>query len=276
MTDITSYPTYPHPEDALTAVLEGARIADPIVETEEGRRFAFLPDGFDLKEITDPDRLSPAIKQSVVVDDANSLSVYTNRFSDRRSIILADYDSLSIVAALDWHHANDAEAPLSPDRCAHKATLKLRDSEEFQRWNAVQGDMHEQSVFAEFLEENAVDVIHPEPSTLIEISRDLEATQGVKFKAGNRLESGDRSFTYETDTHVKGEISVPREFTLGIPLFQGEEPTEIRAAFRFRPRPDGLYLGFVWRRVEYRRQAEFALIATRVSEATGLPVVFGR
>lgn len=266
-----------YPMAALDVALISAHMAEPIRRTEDGREFAILPGEFKATEITSPHRLPPRIIQRLTTDDAQSLITYANRFSDHRSLLIADIDELAMTAALDWHRGNqDTDSPLAPDAVKHKATLQLRESEEFRRWNAMQDHMHDQMVFAEFLDENATDIIDPEPSVMIEIARDLEATQGVVFKANTRLQTGERSLTYETETHTKGDIKVPTRFTLQIPLFDGEEPVDIVASFRFRPRPDGLKLGFVWRRVEYRRQAEFRQIAHRVAEATGLPVMFGR
>lgn len=263
-------------EAALDVALTAARLADPIVDGDHGQRFALLPKGFEVREVPTPDRLSPFIKQSLTVDKADSLATYANRFSTAASVLIADIDSLSVHACLDWHEHNKADVPLAVGPRRHTATLRLRESEEFKRWNEIENQMIDQMTFAEFLDENAADIIEPEPSTMIEIARDLEATQGVNFKSSTRLQTGERSITYETETHTKGEMKVPTQFTLQIPLFVGEAPIDIVASFRFRPRADGLKLGFVWRRVEYRRQAEFEAIATRVAEATGLPVMFGR
>ncbi|MGY6704914.1 DUF2303 family protein [Roseinatronobacter sp.] len=268
------------PGETLETVLKAARIASPVVTLAHGQTVAFVPDDFSLEDISDPHRLPPHIRQAVTVDDADSLIAYINRFSDDRSVIIADLDALSITAVLDWHSQNqvpeDIGMTLEAQPCSHKAALKLRNSEEFARWAAMEGVLHSQMEFAEFLDENSADIIDPNPAVMIEIARDLEATQGVAFKSGVRLQTGERSFTYETETHVKSDLVVPQRFTLSFPLFFGESPTEIEASFRFRPQSDGLKLGFVWRRVEYVRQAKFREMAFRVAEATGLPVFQGR
>lgn len=152
----------------------------------------------------------------------------------------------------------------------------MRDSEEYKRWEKAEGEFHTQSEFAVFIEENVTDVASPDHSVLLEICRDLEATQGAKFKSGVRLDNGDRTFTYENETQIKNDMVVPTKIKLTIPLYQGEEPTEITANFRFRVRPDGLYLGFTWHRVEYQRQAVFQQVATQAANETGLPLFFGR
>lgn len=280
MTDKTTQtftaPAY-QPKDALDAALTAARLASPVIEGDNGARFALIPQGFRLDAIPAPHRLPPYIYEQPVFDDAESLIIYANRFSvTGQSILVADIDQLTVAACLDWHNANDRDKALAPQPRRHTATLQLRDSEEFKRWTAMEGALHDQMAFAEFLDENASDIVDPDPAVMIEIARDLEATQGVNFKSSTRLQTGERSIVYETETHTKGEMKVPTQFTLQIPLFAGEAPVDIVASFRFRPGMGGLKLGFVWRRVEYRRQAEFQALATRIAERTGLPVMFGR
>ena len=262
------------PLQALNAAIDAARIANPVIGQPDGSNFAFVPEGFHLKDISDPNRLPDHISQTVTVDDRDSLTNYANRYKDKRSILLADYDAGKIIAQLDWHKTNDEG--LARQHAAHSATLQLLDSEEYARWNAMEGEMHSQQDFALFIEENVADILQPDHTTMLEICRDLEATQNVNFKSGVRLDNGDRSFTYEDETKVKGDMIVPTEFSLEIPLYNGEEPTEIHAKFRFRPTPSGLLLGFRWHRVEYKRQASFREMATLTAENTCCPVFFGR
>lgn len=265
------------PGASLDAAITAARLAEPVLGLDD-RTFVFVPRNFELVDKTDPFKLPPRIEQKLVVDDRASLVAYVNRFLDERSVILADFDSGSVTARLDWHTSNmlaDEEA-LRAQPCRHTATLALRPSEEFKRWSKVQGELMAQAEFAAFLEENAVDIVDPEPGVMIEISRDLEATQGASFKSSTRLENGDRGFIFETETRVRGEVKVPREFVLRIPLYHGEDAVDLRCAFRWRFSGGGLAMGFEWRRVEYQRRAHFTLLATAVAEATGCPVFFGR
>ncbi len=262
------------PRNALETGLVAAAMAKPIIDHDDGRRHVLIPEGFNLHDVTDPNLLPRHITQLVTVDDRASFTAYTNRFSDERSIVIADYDNGKISARLDWH--TDNEHNLQAQHATHIATLALRDSEEYKRWSEMENKLHTQQDFAFFIEENVADVIDPDSSTLLEICRELEATQGAAFKSGTRLDNGDRSFTYENETHIKNEMVVPTEIKLAIPLYQGEEPTRITAKFRFRVKPDGLFLGFNWHRVEYQRQAKFTELAHAAAEETGLPLFFGR
>lgn len=261
------------PRGVLDAAIDGARLASPLLDRGD-RQFAFVPDGYNLKDISDPARLPDRVRQDVSVDDRASLVAFVNRFSDQDSVLFADFNALTISAVLDFHTSNaKAIAPRAGDFVAR---FRLLPSEEFLRWDKMEGEMWPQAAFAEFLDENAQNISHPDPATMIEISRELEATIGATFKSKVSLESGDRAFVYETETKTKGDLVVPKRFTLCIPLFNGEGPELLEANFRFRPQADGLLLGFVWHRVEVRRRAFFNEIAAAVAEGTGRPVFNGR
>lgn len=178
---------------------------------------------------------------------------------------------------MDWHEHNQAGLFPAVGHNAHAVTLALRPSEEFARWDEMEGKIVPQAEFARFLEENSVDVGFPEAATMVEISRDFEATVGQVYKSSTRLENGDRKLNFETETKVQNGVVIPEKFTLSIPIYNGEQPEPLTCLFRWRALGGGVVgLGFQWHRVEYQRRAHFAQIATTASEETGLPVYFGR
>ena len=265
-----------YPGEALDAAIRAARMADPRFTGTDGREYLALPVNFALHEIKDQARLDPIPRARVTVDDRASLVAYANRFKDARSLLIADFDKLTIVAHLDWHPHNTHDAFGHSGADAHTVTLKLRLSEEFARWNEMAGKFHPQADFAAFLEENSADIAMPEAATMVEISRDLEATSGQVFKSSVRLENGDRAFRFETDTRAVNQVTIPTRFELLIPIYNGEAPIQLTARFRWRAGGGGAQLGFEWHRVEYQRRAHFAEIATLAADETGLPVFAGR
>lgn len=294
MNDKTTPPETPWPLAALDAAIEAARIADPTIWNGD-KSYVLVPRGMKLEELENPFGLPPYIKQLVTVDDRASLSAYANRFRDHRSIIVADFDGLTIAAHLDWHdeaetkqrsvlvHFPDGEVEeiallgLEPGPNTHTVTLRLRPSEEFTRWNAMAGKMHSQEDFARFLEENAVDVLDPAAAVMIELSRDFEATVGQSYKSSVRLDNGDRRMVFESETKALNDVIIPAKFTLNIPIYNGEQPEELTALFRWKAVGGGaVQFGFVWHRVEYQRRAKFQEIAYTAAEETGLPVYIGR
>lgn len=264
------------PRSALNAAIDGARLAQPLVQGLDGRQHALVPNGYTLKDISDPLRLPTRVRQSIEVDDRASMSAFLNRYKNENTIIVADFTRLTIVSVIDFHRHNQHADGVGPAACDFVAAFRLLPSEEFMRWDEMEGEMHLQDKFAEFLDENAVDICDPDSATMVEISRELEATIGASFKSKVSLESGDRAFVYETETKTKGDVVVPKSFALNIPLYNGEGPEILQARFRFKPTGDGLRLGFVWHRVEYQRRAFFNAIATAIADETGCPVFAGR
>lgn len=264
------------PGQQLDAAIAAARIAAPLVTGPDKRDYAFIPEGFSLKELEDRAALPPRPRQSVTVDDRASLSAYANRHKSKSSIIIADYDALQISARLDWHPHNEEATFGASGADGHNVTLKIRPSEEFARWDKMEGEFHPQAEFARFLEENAVDVEMPDAATMIELSKDFEAQSGSVYKSSVRLQNGDRALRYETETKALSDVVIPNIFTLRIPLYLGEEPMQLTARFRWRAQNGMILLGFEWHRVEYIRQAHFREIATQAAEETGLPVYIGR
>lgn len=264
------------PAEALETVLRGARIADPVISGPDGKKYAFVPERFNLTPLSDDTRLPIYPGQTVIVDDRQSLINYIKRFSDSRSIIIADFDALTITAHLDWHPHNQHEDAGTSGPMRHNVMLKMRPSEEFARWNAFANKVHDQAEFARFLEENATDIASPDPATMIEISRDFEATVGQTYKSSTRLDNGDRRMVFQSESQAKNEIVVPQKFTVSIPIYNGEEPDTLTALFRWRAQNGGVGFAFEWHRVEYQRAAHFEQIAATAAEETGLTYFMGR
>lgn len=262
--------------DQLQAVLAAAALREPVQRGLDGREWLIIPPGFRAEDITDPARVPVETpRATITVDDRASLTAYTNRHQIKgQSAIFADYDTGTITTRIDWHPEEDAVIMNGADR--HRVTLKLRPSEEWARWNGAAGKMHPQAVFARFLEENATDILHPEPALFIELARDMEAAADRSFTSRTRLSNGDSEFRFSEDSRVVGTVTVPESFTLRIPLYQGEAPEDLRALFRWKADKEGLTFGFVWHRAEYMRQARFQQIAAQAAEETGLPYILGR
>lgn len=265
------------PAETLETVIKALALRDAKHTGPDGRAYVALPNEFSLHELKDQAFVAPYISQNIVIDDRASLSAYANRFKDERSIILADYDALTVTAQLDWHSHNQSTDAGSASPNKHRAVLRLRPSEEFARWDKfVKEGFHDQESFARFLEENASDVAEPDPATLIEISRDFEATVGQVYKSSTRLDNGDRKLVFDTESRATNDVVIPQQITLSMPFYNGEDPSEIVAKFRWRPSNGAVVFALEWHRVEYHRRAHFNQIAYLAADETGLPVFVGR
>lgn len=148
---------------------------------------------------------------------------------------------------------------LIPSWGDHRAHVSLVPSIEWRHWTGNSGQLLDQVAFAHHIERHIVDVRTPDGATLLEIVSSIEGTKNVEFTRAERLDNGQRRFLYretiEGRAGATGQLEIPSEFTLGIPVFDGDtEGYAITARLRWRITGEGLKLGYeldrtdvVWR-----------------------------
>jgi len=258
--------------------LARAAVTAQEIKTSDGRVFIVLPDGTNVREVSDEHSLQITkpryIKQAVTLQTQDSLVDYVNRFKTETTVLFADIAANSIVALIDYHAAKGAE------HVSHRATLTLPFAEEWKVWNEISGKLKPQLEFARFIEENGADVRAPVGAELLEAVRDLQAHRKVNFTKAVRTASDNESFEYtdETKATTKGGIELPTKFTLGLPVYFGEPDTEVFAFLRWKidSEQGGLALGIQLHRAEHVRQAVFKQIVLGVADRTTCPAVFGK
>lgn len=266
-------------EAGTIAALAIAAAGEAEIHEAKGRTFIVLPEGRKLHEVSDPHGLPlepPSyISQSVELLDKDSLNQYVKAHVTPTSAIFADPFSDTFLAAIDWHGASDAGFN------AHRATLKLQRSEEWQRWSKIDGVLMSQTDFARFLEENAADVSQPAGADLLEIARDLSAKRNVNWKSVVRLDNGDQQFEYAEATEAqarsaRGDVAVPNKFVLRIPVYLNEPTVELGAFLRYRIDGGSLGIGIQLHRPVFVQQAVFKQVGLDIAERTECPVYTGR
>jgi uncharacterized protein YfdQ (DUF2303 family) len=248
-----------------------------VVKTDEGREFLVVPDGFKHQDVTEVyairRNLPEFITQTVVLQTADSLVDYCNRYKGADTILFADIAANSIVAQVDYH-GHDAA-----NYVAHRASLKLEFSTEWAEWTKISGVLMDQLTFARFIEENGADVRAPDAAELLECVRDLQAHRKVNFTKAVRTSSDNENFEYSEETEAKGRrggIEIPTKFKLGVPVYFGEPEAELFAFLRWRLGDGTLTLGIQIHRAEHVRQAIFKQIVLDVAAKTECPAVFGK
>jgi len=216
---------------------------------------------------------------TVQLADAASFITYVNYFKQTESIVFANPADNVITAVLDYHQAGVEGAPRWGQ---HRATLKLTHTVAWSRWITQDGAKVDQLAFAEFIEDNLQDIADPDGSTILQVSRSLEATKEVGFKSGLRLSSGETQLTYNERIEATAQIdqktmAIPEQFILGlIPFDGGEEKYKLVARLRYRIASGGkLTIGFDLLRPDLveddARKTTLQLIESRI----GLPLLRG-
>jgi uncharacterized protein YfdQ (DUF2303 family) len=225
---------------AVKAVAELARKAALTINTSEAIHFAVLPHDTRVESLASlqyPFGIPPTrIRASVQMRDAASFCAYVSKYRDERTRLFAEPRTFTFLAVLDYHAAT--EATRTPEFCDHKATFALQKDERWNIWSGKDGQSFTQADFAEFLEDNRADILTPEPAQMLEIARDLSAKVDVNFGSSVRLSNGQTQLRYEETVKASvpaaGNIEVPEEFTILIPVFYGEMAQSIRVRLRFR------------------------------------------
>lgn len=262
-------------EEIVRVVREGAV---ETVSLGDGREFILTPAGTTLHDVSDAQRVRSgalaAIRQQVKLTAKHSFVAYMTAFKAGGSRVFADLVRARFVGAVDYHDP----AAVGGSHVQHSATFELQESEEWKRWNSIDGKLMKQADFARWLEENLADIAAPEGADVLEVVRDMSAKKNVNFASAVRLANGDTSFEYVEETRAQskqGHLDVPTMFVLKIPVFYGEPAVEQRAWLRWNIDSGQLAIGIQLYRPAYVRQAVFEQIALDITEGTQLPLHFG-
>lgn len=236
-----------------------------------------VPSGYTLQSLAQFqfNEFQPAPHRIVahpVFADVESFCAYVTAFNSNGKIF-ADEGTRKILAVLDY--SVDASTPRWG---SHRATLALKHSEEWNMWFGQNDKSFTQAAFAEFLEQNGIDITDPTPAAMMEIARDLQGTTEVSFGAGVRLANGSVRFRYteETKGTVGGEsVEVPESFLLSIPLFVGGESVNIRALLRYRVKEGKLVIWYSLVRPEATVRTAFDLARNSAAAKLGVTILNG-
>lgn len=263
--------------DALAACNQPTRFigATPVV---------LIPDNFnavDLERMLD----APTRKRGTsTLYDAESFIAVVNDQANDTTRLFSTINPPTFTAVFN-HHASGAgwgdhmaryNAPLSP---------------EWKAWTGADAKKLNQLDMAQFLEANMVDVAHiptnhaagepgsPDGATLLEICRTLEATKKVNFKSTMRLADGSTQFTYDEDvagSAVKGTMTIPEQFSIGVPVFENGEKYRQDVRFRYRI-ADGGHLVMWLELIRPHKVIEDAVkqLRAHIAKETGLQVLNG-
>jgi hypothetical protein len=266
----------------LTRLAEAVMPAGVVHDTVSNRMFSLARKDIDVREITAPGQakvFDPRhVAQSVTLQTSGSLKTYINRFRNKDSVMFADIGRDTIISVIDYHGAGQDEVGptgiLTPKHNLHRATLTLAKSKEWAVWTSQNEKLMSHEGFASFLEENALDVLYPHGGDLLELCRDLNVKAGTEFKSSIRM--GDTvKFEFKKDSEI-GELQLPSEFTISIPVYFGEPAVTLRCLTRRKLDDGHLFLGFKIVRLENVRQADFQRIVSEVQfDTSNITTVYG-
>ena len=245
-----------------------ARLAQQAANAEEiypGKLYLIADGNGGMKEIdTDEYDTRPRSKNlNQTVADFPSFAAYLNKHGLEGETEISAHETEGVFSAV-VDAGTDDEAGWR----RHFVKLTLTPSDEWKTWTAQSGRLMTQEQFAEFIEDNARNVVSPSSAELLEVAQSLQIRRGVDFESGTRLSDGNVQFGYrETTTATAGTagtLTIPATLELALAPFRGGEPYRVPASFRYRLQDKRLALGFKLQNADQVRRDAFAQIAEQV------------
>lgn len=186
--------------------------------------------------------------------------------------IYADVEARSITAV--WNDNRLAHAPGWRD---YRAVFKAEYTPEFDKWLRNNKQHMTQEQFGEFLEDNLADLV--DAAHLIEVAGTLVAKTDTQFYSSKRLDNGQTQLGYRETIDAKagaeGNLTIPREFFLGIRVFKNGEAYKLKARLKYRLKNQTLDFWYELDRPEVTVEAAFTHYVTQAREHSGFIVLLG-
>ena len=253
-----------------------------VIEGPEGRIFMVTPNGMRLEDITAQDGLPTVrpsfIDQKVTIQNVGSFIDYVNNYKTQDTALFFEKEERFACAVIDYHSKNNNVEDRDANHCRHFVVYGLEHSSEWTEWTDRDGVFKDQLEFARFFEENADDVMVPDPADLIEMARDMEATRNMRVKNVIRVDSEHRKIEYHDDTTFKngnGEIVMPNTFKLKIPVFFGGNFVEVLCRIRHRLAGDKVELCYKMIRPDQIETDAMEAVTNKIAVETGINVYWG-
>lgn len=207
---------------------------------------------------------------SYTVTDVPSFAGYLAKHSVEETELWGNRDGARIIATIDAHAVEVAGME------RHTAVLQLRHSDDWKDWTSTDGQWKSQVDFAEFIEDHRPNFGKPTAAEMLELVQTFRSTSKVEFNSSHRVKSGETSLAYaevhDAKAGKKGELTIPDEISIAMPVYDQGKPYLLTARLRYRITNGQLLLGFKLNRPKDTLQTAFDDVVTAVQGATGRDV----
>lgn len=168
----------------------------------------------------------------------------------------------------------------------HRADFLVQHSPEWTVWskhNGAGAAFGSNEAFALFLEENAPDIVKPDPATMLAIALNFRVNADVQFSVAQRLEDGQIDLGYRNivsasaSSTAGGKLKIPEQFAIEIPVWSGIDSKryKIDARFRYRLREGKLTIWYELVRPHKIVEQAFKDVWNEIEKATKAPILHG-
>lgn len=222
-------------------------------------------------------------KGNLSFDNLDGWAKFVKQFqTDESNIyIQADLREFTFKATTIFNDGHKGDEPAWRD---YRAEFSPDKSTQFMNWMEHNNRNMRQEEMAYFLEDHLDDIVgddinSPSAAQVLEAVTDLRQLTNVSFRSGVDLSNGMRKFEFVEKDGSNGSVSVPREFLIGIPVFEDETVFTIRARLRYKiDRNDGsLMFWYQLQQIERVFKTAITQLQTRLEEliADEIPIYKG-
>lgn len=203
------------------------------------------------------------LEQGLTVIDAQSFIAYLEKHGETDETEIRVYENASQVRAVI-----DAGSKDTPGHAAHSITLNPRIDDDWQAWTRIDGELMTQQDFADFIEDQALNITSPDAATMLEIATSMQVNTSVEFEQGHRQADGQVRFAYREDSNTRaganGDIEIPATINIALAPFKGGTVYNVEARLRWRIREKQLRIGVKLVHPNLVREAAFQAIVDDV------------
>ena len=258
-------------KDAIHAIEELTDSARGVVRAEEDAiPYVILPPNHSVKTIEETLPTPTRYRNKPVFVQPDSFTDYVNELKSSNTRIYVT-SPIQIVAVIDHQHDN------SPAWGDHRATLNLVQDPDWLLWKQKNATSMSQRDFAQFLEDNIEAIVAPSGAELIDLIRNIKASQKVEI-TGNVQDPDNASGSFVIETKGKGgkgDLELPSEIALALPVYFGGTKDTIKARLRFQISQPSLSLRYELIRVERFERTALEKLVEEIESDTGIAVWFG-
>ncbi|MCB0252121.1 MAG: DUF2303 family protein [Anaerolineae bacterium] len=222
----------------LAAFNQGQRHMGNVIMPDGGIG-VFVPEGYHLQKFDPIVPPEPTLTMATTkAGDLASFVALVNRYKiDGQSAIFST-DPASIGLPSAFRCIIDYHKPAAPGRCLHSITYTPKHSEQWEIWTAASsGKSFKQADFAEFIEDNSVDIITPSSASVLDLISNFKASRKVEFDSVVHQSNGSTLLAYGDTVdggHRNGSMAVPTELEINIPVFHGGARWRMKVFLRYK------------------------------------------
>lgn len=267
----------------IGAVMQALAASATEVHEQGNYCHAVVPSGYKLEDISravEKMQECPRRKSGTVqLKDLDSLLLYCEDqknpdTSDGATLgyIYADPDARKITAVFNDQRQGEGWRD-------HRAEYKADYTPEFSKWVGSNKQQFNQTEFAEFIEDNMVDITAPAATALLEMATTIQAKTDINFSSAKRLQNGQVQLAYSENINAtagaNGAMEIPKEFTLGLRIFKNGGGYKIHARLKYRLHSGSIKFWYELDRVERAIEDAFAGYVGTLREKSGYQVLLG-